>query len=289
MTPRSLGFRTDLFFVRFDGEVLDRGDYVVARSPLNPTHYWGNFLLFDHAPAPGELTRWRALFAEEIGVPPRIKHMLFALDLPEEAVGNLTPVLEPGFEPLRSLVLTSRHPCPAPAQGPGVEVRRLQTHAEWEGAWENQVACREPVHELEGYKLFKRRQMERYRRMTEAGLGAWFGAFVDGRLVGDLGIFAQGGLARFQAVGVHPEFRRRGLCRALLHHASHYGFEQLGAEELVIVADPDYHAAPLYRSAGFEPRENLVAITRWPRAEEGGEEAFGQDEQDGLDFGLDQN
>lgn len=267
MTPRALGFRTDLFFVQFDGEVLDRGDYVVARSPLNPTHYWGNFLLFDHAPAPGELAEWRALFAEEVGAPPRTEHVLFALDLPEEAVGDLAPVLEPGFEPLRSLVLTSRRPCPAPVQDPGVEVRRLQSDEEWEGAWENQVACRDPIHELEGYQAFKRRQMDRYQRMTEAGLGAWFGAFAGERLVGDLGIFAQEGLARFQAVGVHPEFRRRGICRALLYHASRYGCEELAAEELVIVADPDYHAAPLYRSAGFEPRENLVAITRWPRAD----------------------
>lgn len=263
MTIRSLGYRTDLFFVAFDGEVIDRGNYVVARSPLNPTHYWGNFLLFPRAPRPGELLRWQELFAAEVGRPPVTEHVTVALDLPEEEVGDVTPLLEPGFEVIRSLVLTSRQPCPAPDPDPGTVVRRLTEDWEWEQAWENQVACRETRHELEGYRVFKRRQMDRYRRMTEAGLGAWFAAFREGRLVGDLGLFGQGDLARFQAVGVHPDFRRRGICRALLHHVSRYGFQELGVRELVIVADPEYHAAPLYRSAGFSPRENLVAFS-WP-------------------------
>lgn len=50
MNIRSLGYRTDLLFPRFDGEVIDRGDYTVIRTPSNPTFYWGNFLLFDQPP-----------------------------------------------------------------------------------------------------------------------------------------------------------------------------------------------------------------------------------------------
>ncbi len=47
MQIRSLAYQTDLFFPRFDGEVVDRGDYTVIRTPSNPTFHWGNFLLFD--------------------------------------------------------------------------------------------------------------------------------------------------------------------------------------------------------------------------------------------------
>ena len=35
---RSLGYRTDLTCVAFDGEPIDRGDYIVVRSPQNPTY-----------------------------------------------------------------------------------------------------------------------------------------------------------------------------------------------------------------------------------------------------------
>ena len=48
--PRSLGWRTDLIFARFDGKVAPRSDHLVIRTPPNPTFWWGNSLLFDHAP-----------------------------------------------------------------------------------------------------------------------------------------------------------------------------------------------------------------------------------------------
>ena len=41
MEVKSLGCRTDLIFPKFDGIITDRGDYLVVRSPLNPTFYWG--------------------------------------------------------------------------------------------------------------------------------------------------------------------------------------------------------------------------------------------------------
>ncbi len=53
MNIQSLGYRTDLFFPRFDGEVIDRGDYIVIRTLSNPTYHWGNFLLFSQSPADG--------------------------------------------------------------------------------------------------------------------------------------------------------------------------------------------------------------------------------------------
>ena len=69
MNIHSLGYRTDLFFPRFDGEVTDRGDYIVIRTTSNPTYHWGNFLLFSQPPAAGDLERWLRLFAAEIGAP----------------------------------------------------------------------------------------------------------------------------------------------------------------------------------------------------------------------------
>jgi hypothetical protein len=51
-------------------------------------------------------------------------------------------------------------------------VRPLTEDWEWEQATQNQVACRDPGHSLAGYQLFKRDQMQRYRRMSEAGLGS---------------------------------------------------------------------------------------------------------------------
>ena len=37
MEVKSLGYRTDLIFPAFDGEIIDRGAYLVVRTLSNPT------------------------------------------------------------------------------------------------------------------------------------------------------------------------------------------------------------------------------------------------------------
>jgi len=267
MTVRSLGYRTDLFFIAFDGEVVDRGRYVVARSPANPTYYWGNFLLFDHVPDREEVIEWRALFAAEFGDCPEVRHVTLGIAAPEDELARMVKSPEPELELSFGDVLVARTPCPAAVRHCPVEIRAVCEDWEWERAIENQVECRDAVHEEAGYRVFKVRQMARYRRMVEAGLGRWFGAFVGERLVGDLGLFGRDGIARFQAVGVQPNFRRRGICRALLAHASRYGLGEHGAKALVIVAESGSHARALYESAGFAPTERQVGLCAWPRDE----------------------
>jgi hypothetical protein len=77
MNLRSLGYRIDLMFPRFDGLVVDRGGYPVVRTPSNPRFWWGNFLLFPAPLALDDLPRWRELFAAEIGGPLQIDHLAF--------------------------------------------------------------------------------------------------------------------------------------------------------------------------------------------------------------------
>ena len=81
------------------------------------------------------------------------------------------------------------------------------------------------------------------RRLVDGGYGAWWGAFEGDRLLASMGLFtASEGLARFQNVKTHPDARGRGLAGTLVHRVSRYGFEELGARTLVMVADPDYLA-----------------------------------------------
>jgi hypothetical protein len=74
---KSIGYRSELIFIHFDGQVLDRGDYLVVKSPANPSFYWGNFLLFARPPEAGDEERWRNLFKHEIGRPPEVTHQVF--------------------------------------------------------------------------------------------------------------------------------------------------------------------------------------------------------------------
>jgi ribosomal protein S18 acetylase RimI-like enzyme len=159
--------------------------------------------------------------------------------------------------------MTSADPHPPARRSETVEVRPLQTDDEWLAAIENQVVCREPEFAEKSFRVFRQRQMARYRKMAEAKLGDWFGGFVGGRLVADLGLFAEAGLGRYQSVETHPEFRRRGVGGTMVFEAGRQSKVKHGLDTLVIVAERDSRAASLYQAVGFDPVEHQVGLERW--------------------------
>ncbi len=258
----SLGWQTDLIFARFDGQVIDRGNHLLVRTPGNPTFWWGNFLLFQHAPGAGDLERWMALFDEQIATPqPASRHRAFGVDVCDRLVLP-TEFADAGFALNEATVLTLARDQlrePANALPPGFEFRVLELPRDSAAVVDKQVVVDERRHEPAGYRVFAERQMARYAAMQRAGLGHWFGlvANVDGRrvLAASCGLFrdprSRDGLGRFQYVSTHPAWRRRGLCTALVHAACKHGFEAMDLRTLALVADPHDVAIGVYESVGF--------------------------------------
>jgi RimJ/RimL family protein N-acetyltransferase len=267
MTVLSLLYHTELLFHRFDGEITDRGGYFAVRTPNNPGFHWGNFLLFSTPPADGDLESWKEIFAREVGTPPIINHFSFAWDTVGGEEGVLQPFLDAGFDADYSVTLTATEVQRPPKYSEEVIIRPLaDTDADWNAVTDLQILCRDPEYDLNGYTTFKQRQFARYRKMARAGMGNWFGAFLGETLVADCGIYHDGeGTARFQSVETHPDYRRRGICGAMVYQVARYGLDTLGAKTLVMVADEHYHAARIYESVGFRPSERTVAVCWWPR------------------------
>jgi len=86
-SPRSLLWATDIDVLPADRVVERYEGYRLIRSPTNPTHYWGNLLLFDDPPAAGDGARWPRLFADQLGSDPRVQHQTFAWDGIDGALG----------------------------------------------------------------------------------------------------------------------------------------------------------------------------------------------------------
>ena len=263
MNVCGLGYRTDLIFAAYDGLIADRGDYLVIRSPSNPTFYWGNFLLFERPPGAGDLERWQTLFVREIGAPPQVRHQTFGWDTTDGEAGAAEAFVEAGFRLSRSVVLTAREPkAPArPAQE--YDLRPVCSDDEWAQVVENQIVCRDPEHDEAGYRVFCEDRFRRYRAMAAEGRGAWYGAFLDGRLAGDMGLFHDGEVGRYQAVETHPAHRRRGIAASLVVVAARHARATFGVRRLVIVAERGAAAERLYRSVGFRVREQQVGLERW--------------------------
>jgi GNAT superfamily N-acetyltransferase len=265
---KSLAYQTDLIFPAFDGTIVDRGDYVVVQTPSNPTFYWGNFLLFSTPPRRGDFVKWRKLFAGEIGVPPEVEHQAFGWDSVDGEAGFVEPFLNAGFRLNQDVVLTAGALLAPARRAQSVLVRALESDADWQQALMVQMACREEVHEEGGYRIFRQRLMDRYRRMSEARRGHWYGAFIDGMMVADLGLFHQDGLGRYQSVETHPDFRRRGIAGTLIYWAGCQAMAEHSLHTLVMVAEADSAPARLYQSLGFAPREKAHGVLWFPRKEQ---------------------
>jgi hypothetical protein len=252
---KSLGFRTDLALRALEGAAIDdRGDYLVIRSPDNPDFWWGNFLLLRDPPRTGGT--WLTRFAAEF---PTARHVAIGVDTAEDQIATPEEFLAAGLEPERATVLTAVGVRPPPHPNTDAEIRFLDSDADWRQSVDLAVRCfgvGEPGDYLD-------RRAAAQRRLTEEGTGAWFGAFVGGRLVAQLGLFDAGdGYARYQHVETDPAARRQGLAGTLVWHAGRYGREVLHARTLVIVADPADVAIRVYCACGLTDRESQFSFAR---------------------------
>jgi len=257
----SLGLRTDLALLERAGSTLeDCGDHLVVRTPRNPTFYWGNFLVLDHVPPADEIARWLDRFVEAL---PDARHRAIAFDCPSGEVSDLAGFAERGFAVDAWTVMTATSVRPPPHPNRGATYRPLATDEDWAQSLELQIACHDGYEE--NHLAFVTLRTESNRALVAGGHGQWFGAFVADRLVTQMGLVHAGaGLARFQSVETHPEFRGRGLAGTLVHHVSGYGFVELGAETLVMVADPEYAAIRIYDAVGFTASESALQAELFP-------------------------
>lgn len=261
MQIKSLGFQTNLMFSRYSGSVTDRGSYTLVQTPTNPGYHWGNYIIFDRPPQKGDLKEWTELFNKAFPYYEEPHHYTFAWESDDSA--DSQEFLEANFEPNSALVLTTEKVKPPPFVNNKIQVRKIKTDAEWESVIELQTLCADPKFFNDYYKEFKRRQMAEYRKMSQEDKGFWFGAFIDGKLVGDLGIFYENDIARYQNVGTHPDYRRKGICGSLVYQTGLIALEEFSVQHLVMEADPEYHAARIYESVGFRRTETNHSLSWW--------------------------
>jgi GNAT superfamily N-acetyltransferase len=177
-------------------------------------------------------------------------------------VGEEAELAAAGLEADRNTVLTAAATAPPPRPNEVAQFRMLDSDADWEAALGLQEAVY-PYGEPEGWEGFNGRRLLAMRQMQAQGFGAWFGAFLAGRMVSGLGVFGDGsGVVRFQNVDTHPEHRNKGLAGTLVHKASQYARQDLAARTQVIVADQTGTAVRIYRSVGFRDAETQVQLQR---------------------------
>ena len=264
MDVRSLAFRTDLALLRLSGsEIDDRGSHVVVRTPDNPDYRWGNLYLLDRPPGADEIDALLAAYDADF---PHSSHRAFGVDGVVDQRERLAPLAAAGprIEAATVMTATSVHPPPRP--NTEATYRQLTSDDDWAQRVEMSMLVNDDETDLEMHRAFATQKAVADRALVEGGHGAWWGAFVDGRLASVMGLVDAGdGLARYQSVETHPDHRGRGLAGTLVHRVAAYGFDEIGARTLVMVADPDYLAIRIYRSVGFDDTETQTQLEQRDR------------------------
>jgi ribosomal protein S18 acetylase RimI-like enzyme len=270
--PKSLVWATDLDVLPIDRVIARRDRHLVVRSPSNPTHHWGNLLLFDDPPVAGDAARWERLFEAELGSDPRVKHQTFAWDRVDGVLGYAQEeFVARGYrlEENVGLVAPPDDVRAHPRENREVVVRALRPDVGvdqrlWDEVIELQVVTREERFEEASYRTFSRARLEDLRALFRTGRGAWYVALdpAAGEVVASCGVVVTGGRARFQAVDTAAAHRRRGICSRLVVEAAHRTAEQYGTQSVVIAADAHYHALGLYESLGFQRQERVCGVSR---------------------------
>ncbi len=260
MQIRSLALRTSLMIHRMRGLVEESGGHLVLRTPSVPDFWYGNCLAMPEPPRAGDYGRWMDLFAAELpGYEGR--HRVFLVDSPEGDPGDSAPFLQAGFELNVLDVLATDSPREPERLSGRYPIRPLSSDGDWTALVEAtlEVNAGTPA----GDRGYVERKTAAVRRAVERGEGAWWAAWDGGRVAGHAGLFWEGGLARFQDVETLPEYRRRGVCRSVIHAACAAARAALGRPTFVIVPADD-SVRRIYESLGFACREKTVDYCRPP-------------------------
>jgi ribosomal protein S18 acetylase RimI-like enzyme len=259
----SLGYRTDLMIRALEGsEVVNHPGYVTVRSPANPAFWWGNFVLLPAEAAREGAEPCLAVFRSEF---PASAHVALGIDVTSRAAAGLDDFAAAGLDVQRDTVLTAGALREPPHPNHAAVLRELAGDDHWQQAAKLRAVCDAEEGGYPAAPAFVAAREATRRTLAGTGHGAWFGAFLDGQLASQLGVFSDGrGIARYQDVATHPDARRQGLAATLLCHAARYATGPLGATTLVIVADPGEPAIGVYRGVGFADRETEVSVSRAP-------------------------
>jgi N-acetylglutamate synthase-like GNAT family acetyltransferase len=247
---RNLGYKTDCIIRNFGGTIEECENYYIVRMPDNPTFYSGNSLLFRSPPNKGSFENWMEVHDKEFGLDSA--HVTFGWDSEER--GEVSTFEENGFSVEMDSIM---HLVSLGSVRPSlvdIEIKKIACDEDWEAVVELQLLHSEEEGISDVFRKFKSDLFKTYRKISSHSHGDWWGAFVGSKIVGNLGLYfdENNAVGRFQSIGTHPDYRKKGICSNLLWSVCRYAQEVVGVSELYICADVDSAAFRLYQGLGFD-------------------------------------
>ena len=261
---KSLAILSDFIPAQHESEITDYKDCIAIKTVTQPDFFWGNYLVFRRPPGKDSLEIWKSRYRQIFQVA-HPRHCTFTWDISEINEHHIQPFVKDGFKFNVDSTLIATQPVRPMGFNGQLTVEPIELEKDWQAILE--------VHfnpnlssSYDSQTGFIKKRLKTFRMLSEKGIGHRFGAFLDGKLVGDLGIYHQDGIGRFNDVATHHEFYRQGICQTLVYSASLYALEKFKVNQLVIVADDFCHAINAYKKTGFYEYEKNLSLMWYDRS-----------------------
>lgn len=260
----SIGLKSEFLLFDHISEIHPREEYLVIKTPRNPKYVSANFVLFKNGPDKTALHSWPLIFEKEFLNDNTIKHIKLVWDGLTDQKDNILSFLENGFELENYRTLTTDELLIKPNLHPKLEIKIIATNKEWESVVQDQMLFKPEGLTEKYYKEFSIQLMKDYKSIIELGKSIWFGAFIGSEMVGSTGLLWSDELVAFQRVVVKESYQNQGICKTMLYYITQWISKELKNRTLVILAETDSFAEHIYQSLGFNVKEELIAVYRYP-------------------------
>lgn len=262
----SIGLKSEFLLFDHISEIHPTEEYLVIKTPRNPKYVSANFLLFKNGPDKTALHSWPSIFEKEFLNDNKIKHVKLVWDglTDHDHKDNILPFLNNGFELENYRTLIANELLIKPHLHPKLEIKIIATSKEWESIVQDQMLFKPEGLTENYYKAFSIQLMKDYKYIIELGKSIWFGAFIGSEMVGSTGLLWSDELVAFQRVVVKKNFQNQGICKTMLYYIAEWISKELKNRTLVILAETNSFAEHIYKSLGFNVKEELLAVYRYP-------------------------
>ncbi len=250
---KNLGVRTDLIRHKKESIILEKENYFLIKTPSRPTYFWGNFLIMKEAPSKGCYKDWMRRYESEFSS----KEQGFtAIGWDGNEPGDSSEFTLKGFTFCSFNTLVLNKVIEPKKLNSSLELRPISKDSDWEQL----LLLNNRSDEEEVTSTYIISKVKGQKESVAEGRSIRYGAFLDGKLVGDMGILFDGEIGRFNSVTTHNKFRNQGVCTTLLNGFLRFLVAEISLEKMVIVCDQGTQAERIYTRAGFEYHESHYGL-----------------------------
>lgn len=260
MKLKSLGLQTQLIMDNQTSQITENKSFIVCKTPERADYFWGNYLIMKSPPKKGDYKSWIQTYENEFC---KIKDQGFCVILFDTIDGReayLQDFIDNDFNVGEAKILTCTEIIKPKQVNEDLKIKAYSSDEDWNDYIDVHFTPNWDYGSDSDQKIFLKQNSDEFKSFSDTGIAQRYGAFLNGKMIADLGVYWENGVARFNNIATHRDHRRKGACRKLVYEVCKLLLERDDINTLVMEADEHYHAAKIYESVGFMPHQRLISL-----------------------------